>query len=361
MTKMVYYTKHDRGLTLFYDGKSRTVSSDDQNYSKILDALREKKFDVARKLMSVGETIAEAAASVANGKQRITIEGNRVMYTDGVGSKRELLGPLVDRIIDSVTSGATAASIKPLMLFMDNLQKNRLKDIREELYQFMQSGKMPITQDGCFLAYKKVRADYKDCHSGTMDNSPGKLVQMKPEDVDTDRHNLCSRGLHFCSRSYLSSFGGQRTVVVKVNPRFVFAIPTDYNNAKGRASEYYVVGECTGDPAAEEAFLEPFIFDETLTKAAPKVKFVPSGLKPSLTTMAEGYKLVKKGKAFVRVEDSKGGLPSAKYSIVRKDGKEFISAITGKVVPKEHVKEMSVTTKSVRAALVRAVARGRHK
>lgn len=355
-----FYTKHDRGLVVYVDGKSAAVSDSHENYAEILAALQKGDFTKARKLMSVGDVIADAASSV-KGKRRIFVERGNVVYHRPDGRKETLEGALVDRIIDSVRNGSTSKAIQPLMLFLDNLQKNKLKDIREELYQFMLSGKMPITSDGCFLAYKRVRKDYKDCHSGTIDNSPGKLVAMAPSAVDTNRHNLCSTGLHFCSRSYLGSFNGDKTMIVKVNPRFVFAIPTDYGNAKGRASEYFVVGECTGDPTRDEAFLQPFVFDENKAAVAPKVKFIAS-LKESLKDRAEGYGLAKDGLAHVRTYDSKGKLSPEKYSIVKPAGKtKFVSAITGKPVPRDHVEEMSITTKSVRSALVRAVAKNRHR
>jgi hypothetical protein len=252
------------------------------------------------------------------------------------------------------------------MKFIDNIQKNKLKDIREELYQFMMAGRMPITHDGCFLAYKAVRRDYHDKHTGTMDNSPGTLVAMEPSQVDTNRNNECSRGLHFCARGYLPNFAGSgdRVMIVKVNPRFVFAIPRDYNCAKGRASEYYVIGEETGSALERDSFLADFVFDEKkLQEIAPSVKFIEKDThKPSLLAMAQGYKLVgKDGKVLVRVMTTKGAFTSDKYQVVVRKDKEYISAETGKPVPREHIKSMSFETKSVRSAMVRAVARSRNR
>jgi hypothetical protein len=76
-----------------------------------------------------------------------------------------------------------------------------------------------------------------------MDNSVGKIVEMERNSVDDNSSNTCSSGLHFCSQEYLSSFGGERTVIVKINPRDVVSIPNDYNNSKGRACRYEVIGE----------------------------------------------------------------------------------------------------------------------
>jgi hypothetical protein len=62
-------------------------------------------------------------------------------------------------------------------------------------------------------------------------------------------------GLHFCSRDYLSHFGGERIMILKINPRDVVSIPVDYNAAKGRACRYEVIGELGVNP--DEAFNEP--------------------------------------------------------------------------------------------------------
>jgi hypothetical protein len=108
------------------------------------------------------------------------------------------------------------------------------------------------------LAYKKVREDYKDIHSGTMDNSVGQIVEMERNQVDDDKDRTCSTGLHFCSKDYLPYFGtgpGSRVVILKINPADVVSIPSDYNDSKGRACKYEVIGEMEVD--ADRAFTAP--------------------------------------------------------------------------------------------------------
>jgi hypothetical protein len=114
---------------------------------------------------------------------------------------------------------------------------------------------LPITPDGSFLAYKKIRQDYTDCHTGKMNNSVGQVVEMERNKVDDDQNQTCSTGLHFCSRDYLNHFGGERIVIVKINPRDVVSIPNDYNDSKGRACRYEVVDEIDKDKA-DEAFAQ---------------------------------------------------------------------------------------------------------
>lgn len=149
--------------------------------------------------------------------------------------------------------------IQPLTLFLENLMRNPNESgtIVEEIYDFIEAGELPITADGCFLAYKMVKEDFTDIWSGRMDNSVGSIVQMDRADCDFNRGRTCSSGLHFCSEGYLGHYGSRRTsqvVVVKVNPRDVTSIPTDYNNAKGRACKYEVVDSLTWDEAIKPLF-----------------------------------------------------------------------------------------------------------
>jgi hypothetical protein len=88
-----------------------------------------------------------------------------------------------------------------------------------------------------------------------MNNSVGEIVEMERNEVDDNKDRTCSTGLHFCSQDYLNHFGGERVVIVKINPRDVVSIPSDYNDSKGRACRYEVVGELGVDP--DEAFDKP--------------------------------------------------------------------------------------------------------
>jgi hypothetical protein len=165
---------------------------------------------------------------------------------------------------------------------MENLMENPSKRAVTELYGFLEKNTLPITSDGCFLAYKKVRADYLDCYSRSVLNKPavymtdedkatlaeavGKrnevtvevvdgvtVVSMDRNAVDDDQNRTCSTGLHFCSRDYLRVFGGERIVILKINPRDVVSIPNDYNDSKGRCARYEIVDEIDKDKA-DEAF-----------------------------------------------------------------------------------------------------------
>ena len=149
---------------------------------------------------------------------------------------------------------------------------NPSKRAVDELYGFLEKNSLPITPDGHFLAYKKVRQNYFDCHTGKMDNSVGKIVEMERNEVDDNKDQTCSTGLHFCSQEYLPHFGGgdSRVVIVKINPRDVVSIPVDYNNAKGRACRYEVIGEVGANPDDKVEFDKPVQHNANSVKTSPK-------------------------------------------------------------------------------------------
>ncbi len=87
-----------------------------------------------------------------------------------------------------------------------------------------------------------------DKRTGTINNSVGSFVMMNRADVDSNPNQTCSTGLHVASydyaRSVYGAFGVENSdilIEVKVNPRDVVAIPTDYNTQKMRVCQYEVV------------------------------------------------------------------------------------------------------------------------
>lgn len=122
---------------------------------------------------------------------------------------------------------------------------NPSKTAVDELYDWLEGTQLPITEDGHFLAYKKVRDDYLSFYDGKTSNRVGETPTMPRNEVNDNRNQTCSQGLHFCSMSYLSSYyGGQgRVMILKINPADVVSIPSDYDFAKGRAWTYEVIGE----------------------------------------------------------------------------------------------------------------------
>ena len=229
-------------VTCMINGVTHTVNFDHPHYENIRAALRDKNFDEVEELISVRRSIE----TFVQGK--VTVEADRVMY-----GSLEVRGSVVRRILDMRSEGFDAS---PMINFLENLMQNPSKRAVDELYGFLEATKLPITDDGHFLAYKKVNNNYMDFYTGKMDNSVGQIPEMPRNSVDENKDRTCSDGLHFCSLSYLPHYhgGNGRVIIVKINPRDVVSIPSDYDNAKGRACRYEVIGETTAETRETEDY-----------------------------------------------------------------------------------------------------------
>lgn len=232
-------------LTVFLDNKPYPVAADHGCFAAILDALRSGDDEAVRSALLVKKKIVETYK-----------HGNVTIVDDVLCYKGKPLNEAMNSRIMSVFRNGF--SLDPIAKFIDNLMENPAEHAREELYQFLEAGGNPITEDGHFLAYKVVRNNYKDKHTGTMDNSVGTVVEMPRSAVNTNRHDTCSSGLHFCSYEYIKHFrsGDDRLMCVKVNPRDVVSIPSDYNDTKGRACKYLILSELEEDTKLKKDFVK---------------------------------------------------------------------------------------------------------
>lgn len=228
----------DNEITLYVDGDTHVINNSHVNYRAIRTALADGEYDRVLELVDVAQSVN------AFGSGKVTVEDGMVMYDDGSGPKA-LHNSMTNRMLSMMQEGF---NVNPMVAFLENLMENPDYRAVNELYGFLEATDLPITEDGHFIAYKMVRDDYTDHHTGRMDNSIGSIVEMRRNMVDPDKNRTCSAGLHFCSQGYLGSYGGGgRVMILKINPRDVVAIPTDYNNAKGRACRYEVTGELERD------------------------------------------------------------------------------------------------------------------
>lgn len=232
------YIISKNAITLVIDGETKTLASDNPYYKEILEEVHkpEINWELLKKYMDIKRAVLNYIG------ENLTIKDREFIYTKNGKPLKISNNSIIGRIIDG---NRKKRKVEHLIKFLDKVLSNPIESAREELFLFLEAMELPILDNGNFLAYKRVREDYKDVYSGKFDNSIGKTVKMDRKKCDTDRYRTCSYGLHFCSKSYLTSYSGQRIVVVEVNPADVVAIPSDYNNAKGRACKYKVIGEVT--------------------------------------------------------------------------------------------------------------------
>ena len=243
---MIPVTVTPNSINLLLDGRMRTVSRSHLNYARVSQIVKDlatmaenlvpRYLDELRNLLDIPTFVAK----VTEGRVQV---GEGSVKFDG----QDVKGVIAARLLSMLKEGY---NVRPLAKFLDRVAKNPDIRAQDEIYLFLESGNMPITEDGCFLAFKKVNKDYSSSHAGP-DGKPfynkiGTSPWMPRDQVDPDRYNTCSRGLHFCSFQYLPNFGmgpGARVVICKIAPEDVVSIPADYNNSKGRAWRYTIVDE----------------------------------------------------------------------------------------------------------------------
>lgn len=265
MSKVNYIVLGD-SLVINHNHKTVNIKKGDVRFDQILTAIRENRLQDIPGLMSPADALAKKGLQLVNGA--VQIEG------------QPLPEALNKRLLDLIE---TQMPTEILVRFWNNLKQNPSFNSRQMLYKFLEHNGHPLTEDGCFIAYRGIREDFKDKHTGTMDNSPGRVIEVSRESVDDNPNNTCSHGLHVACFDYAKGFG-ERLVEVKVNPKDVVAVPTDYNGTKMRVCKFEVLAEC------EMLIQGPVYKPETI-----KVEVAPPKTKHSLR--GPDGKFVKKSEA----------------------------------------------------------------
>src|SRR5574338_365754 len=234
MSKKVAWAISDNNITVRYDNQTHIVARDEELADQLIQALREGRTD------DIPELVTAAYRIEKYGQGDFLVQDGQVVV-NGIpvhdGLSRKILQFQKEKLPH-----------KPLVRFAENLQKNPSYRAVNELFQFLEKNDHPITEEGNFIAYKRVRGDFKDIHSGKFDNSVGQVLEMPRNQVNEDSSQTCSYGLHVANWDYahnhFASHDSATDIMleVEVNPADVVAIPTDYNQSKMRVCRYKVIG-----------------------------------------------------------------------------------------------------------------------
>jgi hypothetical protein len=244
-----YVVSREGNVTVMYNRKSHMIAVDHPNYHKIKEALKLKNFKNFEKLLDTGAALKKLSKGVC------TVQFGEV-YFNG----QPLHNVVTTRILQLMREGFP---FEPMLRFLENLMMNPSERSRNELYGFLEHHNIPITEDGCFLAYKSVSGDYYSKASGSLKlesgsdkggrilNKPGEKIRCSRSQVDDEAGRTCSNGLHVGALSYSGPGGwynhsGDKCVVVKVNPADAVSVPADHNAQKLRVCAYEVLYDYDG-------------------------------------------------------------------------------------------------------------------
>jgi hypothetical protein len=147
--------------------------------------------------------------------------------------------------------------------FYERLSRNPSRRSVTQLFDFLKHMNIPLEEDGRFLAYKAVKSDFKDVHSGTVDNHPGQINKLDRNLVSDDPNETCHFGFHVGALGYASTFHtGGEMVICRVDPEHVVCVPYDHSHQKMRVCEYEVVGMYSGVPMSSTIHREELVPDE---------------------------------------------------------------------------------------------------
>jgi len=225
------YTLTNASITVVWEGKPHTVQKGSPNFNALRKAIIEEKWAAIPKNLTVAKSIKDWA------KGKFTLADN-VFSFEGMPLPSGING----RILKMATSGEDPT---PLFKFWERLQKNPSMRSVEQLWPFLDQKGIPITKDGHFLAYKGVKSDFMDAHTGTISNKPGTKHVMPRNQISDDPNHACHEGFHVGALEYARTFS-QRVVICEVDPEHVVCVPYDSSQQKMRVCEYKVIGNHNG-------------------------------------------------------------------------------------------------------------------
>ena len=222
-----------KSLNVFFQGKSHTIYATDAKFELAVEEYKNQNWDALHNILNPAQVFLNLYAKY----EQIEVKDGNV-YVSG-----EPISNLVaSRILDFLAEGVDCV---PMFKFITKLNLNPSSRAVNELYTFMEHKFLPVTDNGNFLAYKALRSDFTDVHSGKFDNNVGNVLEMSRNKVDDNKEVGCSYGFHAGTLEYARGFRPHdgKLVVVEINPADVVSIPTDCECQKLRTCKYMVHSE----------------------------------------------------------------------------------------------------------------------
>lgn len=238
------YIFNTAGIVFFINGRPAKIEKNSPKYPQVIKAFDLDESEQEDAILAIINP-PEMVAAIADG---FVITPTSISYQG-----ESLPAALVTKIRSILAEGLPISFFES---FWANLRLNPSSSSVNELYDFLSYKELPITEDGCFLAYKGVQGNLwsktgnpetnvlkgQVDSSGRIFNGVGEVIELERRAVDDNRDNECSFGLHVGSLRYAEDFGrGGSLLVIKVNPKDVVSVPKDYNCQKCRVAAYTVV------------------------------------------------------------------------------------------------------------------------
>lgn len=171
--------------------KRYNIHSTSPTYPQVISAIRAGDWDALPDLLDAARLIERQSEA------ELTVKDDQVYYNG-----KPIHNNLTQRIIAMLRDGF---NVEPMLLLLKNLMANPTTTAIDEFFLFIEMNQLPITEDGCILAYKQVTYDFYDYHSCSVFNKPYSLM--------TDEEKNC-----------LPKFGANQTKTEIVNEQTVVSM-----------------------------------------------------------------------------------------------------------------------------------------
>lgn len=318
----------------------------------------EEQRPLTKSAAAVAEIMANAKDSSAAQFQAVTKDEVIVAVTED-----NTIIPNVEQLavqMQAVSEGVT--SPEGLQRFMTRAASVKRQHSVEDLLRFVEKGELPFADDGSVLVYKRLKSTgdpdvFVDCHSSKVKQRIGSFVHMAESLVDPNRSRECSNGLHVARRDYLSSFSGDVTVLAKLAPEDVIAVPHG-DARKLRCRGYHIIARLSDQDARNVCSDRPLEDTDLLANAVAGNHIGITEYVEITEQMGGGLKVTKvesaeeRAKAEIRAVQSLDHLPGVTEESSKVDARALALDLAQKGADKTVIVGVDAATEEVVAVEV---------
>ncbi len=226
------YVLTQESLTVTVGANTHTIRKESPNFKTLVNALMNEDDEQIVAALSLCGVVRDWFAQFPE----IRVQGESIFYKDV-----EVPKDISSRVHQMIAEGENPS---PLIRFWERLSRNSSWRSTQQCYAFLAHNNLPISHTGKILAYKAVKSDWTDCHSGTIQNRVNSVIRMPRNQISDDPQVPCHVGLHVGALEYAKGFGGANSIllVCEVDPEHVVCVPYDCDSQKMRVCEYTVKG-----------------------------------------------------------------------------------------------------------------------
>lgn len=239
---------------IFSDGEVVPISKEHASFKEISKKLVDEAPEA--EIRALINPVKAIAARFERLSERVTTDGTN-LFMDG-DVMHDSLSEHILKLRRLEAEGNAEISWKPFVNFLEKLAQNPSKESRESLFDFITHWGLTIRNDGDVIAYKGIKDDFGSVQRGpgivnnvrikhgSLDNTPGNLVEIERSYVEANRDLACAQGLHVTTIDYAAGWG-PRVVAVAFNPRDMVSVPRR-EVSKARVCRYEVLVEVKSPP-----------------------------------------------------------------------------------------------------------------